>query len=108
MAGLAPRSSLAQSGFTSSCSAERLSCEAPAVHGRGFTGQLAKGGGKRACLAKSDIEPNFRHRQLAITQQGLGSLNALPGQVSVRRHAKRLFERSGKMKQAELYQLSQR
>src|ERR1700730_8070087 len=61
---------------------------------------LRKGGGERTRLAKYDIESNFRHRQLALTQQGLGSLNALPGQVSVRRHAERLFERSGKMKRA--------
>jgi hypothetical protein len=55
-------------------------CEAPAVVGRRFASDLAKGRGKRACLAKTDIESNFRHRPLALSQQGLGTLNSLAGQ----------------------------
>ena len=48
-------------------------CEAPAVLGRRFASDLTKGVGKRACLVETDAESNFRHRQLALSQQGLGT-----------------------------------
>src|SRR5262249_40831174 len=82
--------------------------EAAAIVGRGFTGVFAKGGGKRACLAKSDIKSNLRHRQLALRQQGFGPFDSPAGQVLVRRHAERLLECTRKMVGAELCQLSQR
>ena len=87
---------------------ECLLSEAAAIVGRGFTGVFAKRGGKRACLAKSDIKSNLRYRQLALCQQGFGPFDSPAGQILVRRHAERLLECTRKMVGAELRQLSQR
>src|SRR6516164_3005946 len=78
------------------------SCEAAAIVGRRFTGVFAKGGSKRACLAKSHIKSNLRHRQLALRQQGFGPFDSPAGQVLVRWHTERLFECTRKMVGAEL------
>src|SRR5262245_15646749 len=86
---------------------ERSLCEAPPVLGRRFASTLAKGRGKRACLAKTDIETNFRHRELGFGQQGFGTLNSPAGQISVRRHAERFLECARKMERAELDHPSQ-
>ena len=86
---------------------QRSLCEAAAVLGRRFAGELAKGGGKRACLAETDTESNFRHRQPALSQQGLGTLDSPARQISMWRHAERVLERSGEMERAELHQPSQ-
>src|SRR5262245_1264579 len=73
-----------------------------AVAARRFAGDFAKGGRERTCFAETDIKSDFRHRQFALRQQALGAFDAPAGEISVRRHAERLFERAGKMIRAEL------
>src|SRR5262249_6499661 len=82
-------------------------CEASTIISGRFTRDLVKGRGKRAGFAESNVEPNFRHRPRALRQQNLGTLNSSQRKISMRRHAERLLECSGKMKRAELYQLGQ-
>jgi len=77
------------------------SSEGAAILGRGFAGKLAKRGGERARLAEADAEPDLRHRQRALGQQGLGALDAPAREIPVRRHAERLLERAGEMERAQ-------
>src|SRR5262249_33918192 len=63
--------------------------KAAAIVGRRFAGVFAKGRGKRARLAKSNIKSNFRHRQLARRQQGFGPFDSSTGQVRRRGPSRR-------------------
>src|SRR5262245_66613204 len=69
-----------------------LSCEAAPIRGRGQAGVLAKCRCERTGFAKTQIEPDLRHRYGGMRQLRLGLVVAHAGHVAGRRQAGSLLD----------------